>query len=107
MQQELLLILQDGSGPGNNFFIIYLVAIVFIFYFFFMRPQAKKSKEQQKFKDQLQKGDRVVTNGGIHGKIVKIDEHSLLIEIDTNTKIRIEKNAISAELSKQFDKETA
>ena len=96
-----LLILQSGQ-PGGKFFIVYLVAIVFIFYFFFMRPQAKKAKEQQKFKDELTKGDRVVTNGGIHGKILKIDEDSFLVEVDTNTKLRIEKSAVSAELTKNL-----
>lgn len=69
-------------------------------YFFMIRPQSKKAKEARTFMEGLQKGDKVVTIGGIHGKILKADDTSVLLAIDVNTKVRVEKTAISHEYTK-------
>ena len=80
-------------GDGGSSFIM-LGLIVLIFYFFMIRPQMKKQKEQKKFREALKNGDKVVTIGGIHGKILEVTETNVLLSVD-NGKIRVEKSAIS------------
>ena len=70
-----------------------------VMYMFFIRPQQKQAKLAKEFQASLDKGTRVVTTGGIHGKILKAEENSVLLEIDNNVKIRIEKSGISMEMS--------
>ncbi|MFQ5584943.1 MAG: preprotein translocase subunit YajC [Calditrichia bacterium] len=87
------------QGGGYSFFI--MIAIVFaIMYFFMIRPQAKKQKERQKMLDALQKGDQVVTIGGVHGKIMgfKNDDKVVIVKVDDNVKLDIERTAISSVL---------
>ena len=74
-----------------------MIALIFVvFWLFFIRPQNKKQKEEQKFREALQKGDDVVTIGGIHGKVVEVKETTVLVSVDSNVKIEVEKSAISA-----------
>lgn len=84
---------QQGGGYSG---LIMIVLIFVVFWLFFIRPQNKKQKEEQKFREALQKGDDVVTIGGIHGKVVEVKETTLLITIDNNVKIQVEKSAIMA-----------
>lgn len=80
--------------------IVFYGALLVVIWFFFIRPQTKKAKEQAKFTNQIEKGDKVVTSGGIHGKILKIDDNgSILLEIDNNVKMRVERSAISMDLT--------
>ncbi len=69
------------------------------FYFFMIRPQAKKQKEQQKFVEELQKGDEVVTASGIIGKIQKVEDNVVHLAIDSKTVIRVTNNAVSKEMT--------
>ena len=78
----------DNSGIMN---IIFLVVIFVIFYFFMVRPQNKKRKELQNLRDNLKKGDSIVTIGVIHGKVVDVKETTVVINIDANTKIKVDK----------------
>ena len=81
--------------------IVFYGALLAVIWFFFIRPQSKKAKEQAAFVVQIEKGAKVVTSGGIHGKIVKVDDNgSVLLEVDNNVKIRIEKSGISMEMTK-------
>lgn len=82
---------------------LFLLAIVVVFYFFMIRPQMKKQKAEQTFRTTLEKGARIVTIGGIHGKIVEVTDKTFLIEIDANVKMRIEKSAVSAEATRALD----
>lgn len=91
-------ILLEGIADYSTF--LFLGGTLIVFYFFFIRPQSKKAKDQQKFISDLKKGDKVVTAGGIHGKVIKDDEKTMLIEIDNNVKIRVEKSVVSAEMTK-------
>jgi preprotein translocase subunit YajC len=75
-------------------------AMFLVMWLFFIRPQAKQAKLAKEFQTSIEKGAKVVTSGGIHGKIIKTDDTTVLLEIDNNTKIRIEKSGISMELSK-------
>lgn len=81
--------------------IVFYGALLVVIWFFFIRPQTKKAKEQAAFVLQIEKGAKVVTTGGIHGKIMKVEESgTVLLEIDNNVKIRIEKSGISMEMTK-------
>ncbi|MCX6200364.1 MAG: preprotein translocase subunit YajC [Bacteroidetes bacterium] len=82
--------------------IVFYGALLVVIWFFFIRPQAKKAKEQAAFVVAIEKGARVVTTGGIHGKIIKVEDNgSVLLEVDNNVKIRIEKSGISMEMTLQ------
>ena len=80
---------------------VFFVMIFAVMYFFMIRPQAKKAKDQKNFINNLQKGDKIVTVAGIHGRISKINENGTVeVEIDTNTKIVMERSGISLEYTK-------
>ena len=74
--------------------IIMLVLILVVFYFFMIRPQMKKQKEMKKFRESLKAGDKVVTIGGIHGKILEVADSTVLISSE-GTKLRFDKSAIA------------
>lgn len=97
MNQSIIL-LQDGAaaaepqGGGMQTLIMFgLIAIVF--YFFMIRPQMKKNKETRKFRESLATGDKIITAGGIHGKILEISDTTVLISSE-GTKLRLEKSSI-------------
>jgi len=71
-----------------------LFLILIVFYFFFIRPQTKKNKEQKKFREELKKGDKVITIGGVHGKIAEIKETSVVLDAGNQIKLTIEKSAL-------------
>ena len=79
--------------------IVMFGAMFLVFYFFMIRPQMKKAKDEKKFRSELKKGDKVVTIGGIHGKIAEIKETTLLIEVGEGNKLKIEKSAVSKDNS--------
>jgi preprotein translocase subunit YajC len=79
------------QGGGQ---IIMLVLMVVVFYFFMIRPQMKKQKEQKNFRAGLKQGDKVITIGGIHGKILEVTDTTVLVSSE-GTKLRFEKSAIS------------
>lgn len=80
-----------GSGVSQILMIVVLIAI---FYFFMIRPQQKKQKETRRFRENLQQGDKVITAGGIYGRIRQIKETSVLLEIAPNVTITIDKGMI-------------
>lgn len=94
------------SGAAGYMNMAFLVLIFVVMYFFMIRPQAKKAKDQKSFMSGLQKGDKVVTVSGIHGRIVKVNEDgTLAVQIDTNTTVNMERSGLSLEMSKaQQDK---
>jgi preprotein translocase subunit YajC len=81
--------------------IIMLVMILVVFYFFMIRPQMKKQKEQKKFRESLKAGDKVVTIGGVHGKILEVADSTVLVSSE-GTKIRFEKSAIASSSEDQL-----
>jgi preprotein translocase subunit YajC len=95
------IILQTPSG-GGAYNLIMIGMIIVVFYFFMIRPQMKKAKDEKAFKESIKKGDKIVTIGGVHGKILEVNDKTFIIEIDTNTKVKVEKTAISAEATKQY-----
>lgn len=91
----LILAGAQGGSPFSS--LIMIVLMIVIFYFFMIRPNIKKQKEQKKFRESLQAGDKVVTIGGIHGKILEVSESTVLISSE-GTKIRLDKAAIGQAL---------
>ena len=88
----LLFAPQGGEGGAADYSgIIMIVALIAIFYFFMIRPQSKKQKEIKKFREAMQKGDKVITAGGIHGKVKEIKENVIVLQVDDNVKITIDK----------------
>lgn len=81
----------DGAGMTS---IIIIVAMIAIFYFFMIRPQQKRAKAIKKQREAMQKGDNVVTAGGIYGKIVEVRDDSFLIQVDSNVKIRVSRESV-------------
>tara|TARA_B100001250_G_C19523710_1_gene667125 strand:+ start:361 stop:645 length:285 start_codon:yes stop_codon:yes gene_type:complete len=76
-----------------------ILAIILVFYFFMIRPQMKRQKDEQKFQSDIKKGDKIVTIGGIHGKVHGVQDTKIILEIGENTRITIDKHAISKEKS--------
>ena len=96
---EMIILMAGGSGgQGGIMSFLPLVAIVVVFYFFMIRPQMKKAKDQKKYIEALKKGDKILTIGGIYGKIVEVKEDgTMLMEVEDGTKMRISKNAVSSD----------
>ncbi len=82
-----------------------LILIIVVFYFFMIRPQLKKSKEQKKFRENIKVGDKIITIGGIHGKIVEVGDTTLMIVVEGGVKLKIEKAAISMDSSSMIGAE--
>lgn len=84
--------------PGLDLFII--VAFAAVFYFIVWRPQSKRAKEHRELVTGLGKGDEIVTNGGLIGKIVKVEDQYLVIEVSEKVQLKLQKNAVAAALPK-------
>lgn len=103
---ELLIAMApSGEGGGGSLVstLIMFGAIFLIFYFMIIRPQQKKAKDRDKLLSNLEKGDKVVTSGGIHGIISGLDEKTVLLQVSDNLKIKMERSAIGQVLAKKGD----
>ena len=85
--------------PGMGSFWIMMLLMVIVMYFFMWRPESKRRKEMAKFREGLKKGDKIITAGGIYGSVkeVKAGEPTILIEVDGNVTLRVDKNMIVAD----------
>ena len=91
------MILLQAQGEQSMMPMLMMMGGMFvIMYFFMIRPQMKKAKEAKKFQDSIAVGDKIVTVGGIHGKVVEVDEKTVVIGLDQG-RMRIEKAALSAD----------
>jgi len=96
LQTIFLFAQQTGDKKGGGWEMMVLLGLmIVIFYFFMIRPQRKKEKEAQSFRASLQKGDKIVTIGGLHGKIVETQDSTFTIETEGGSKMRIEKSAVA------------
>jgi preprotein translocase subunit YajC len=102
-----ILLQGDSGGAGGSTWVKFLpwILILVVFYFFMIRPQMKKAKKEREFRENLQKDDQVVTIGGIHGKVHEIKDSSVILGLEDGTRIRVEKNAISANSSTQLSED--
>ena len=91
------------SGGGWGFWLMIILMFV-IMYFFMIRPQRKQQKELEKFRNELKKGDKVITAGGIYGTIGEIEEKTVLLKVDGDVKIRVDKGSIVRDPSDNVQK---
>lgn len=85
-----------GALMGGNWsFWVMIIAMIAIMYFFMWRPEKKRRQKEQEMRDSLKAGDKIMTLGGIHGVIKKVDEDSFLIEVDSNVTLRLAKQAVT------------
>lgn len=96
------------AQQGNPMFsVFFMVAMIVVMYFFLIRPQAKRAKDQKKFAEGINSGERIVTTAGIHGKIAQVnDDGTLKIEVNHGTFMTIERSAISMEMTNAYRKKT-
>ena len=113
MEQMLYMLAQAqggaGAQPGGNpiLMIGFMAIFIIFFYFVVIRPQNKQRKEMQKMLEALKKGDKVVTIGGIIGKVASVKDNVVVIRVnDSNTEISFEKNAVSKVINQTADKKS-
>ena len=90
---------QQQQQQGMGGFLLMMAAVFVVMYFFMIRPQQKRQKELRKFRENLQKGDKVVTSGGIYGKIIEIKDTYILVEVDQDVKMRFDKSCILKDMT--------
>lgn len=91
----MTILLQAGGSPMGSS-LIFMVVIIAIFYFFMIRPQQKKQKQIQKAREALKSGDKVITAGGIHGRIKEVRDNYILMEVSTGVTIKVDKTSVFA-----------
>ena len=96
---------QAGQQGGGASQLIFIGLIIVVFYFFMIRPQTKKAKAEKEFKESVEKGQKIVTIGGIHGKIVEVNETTFIIEVEGGVRMKIEKSAIAMDATKAINSE--
>ncbi|MCX6173498.1 MAG: preprotein translocase subunit YajC [Ignavibacteriales bacterium] len=95
----------DGSGGGGSMVstLIMFGAIFAIFYFMIIRPQQKRAKERAKLLSAIEKGDKVITSGGMHGTIAGIEDKIVLLDVGNNVKMKFDRSAIATVLKENSD----
>ncbi len=88
------------QGQSSLSFLLMIGLMILVMWLFMWRPESKRRKELQKFRDGLKKGDKVVTAGGIYATVKEIHETTLLIEVDSNVTLRVDKNMVVADPTK-------
>lgn len=89
-----MVLLQSEAAGGGFSGMIMIIAMIVIFYFFMIRPQSKKQKEIKKAREAMQKGDNVVTAGGIHGKIKEVNDTTILMEVAQGVTLKVDKASV-------------
>ena len=92
------ILLQAGGSPMSSS-LIFMVVIIAIFYFFMIRPQQKKQKQIAKAREAMQNGDKVITAGGVHGRIKEVRDNYFLVEISNGVTIKVDKASVFASVT--------
>jgi preprotein translocase subunit YajC len=87
----------QGQSPYFSFLI--LIAVFVVFYFFMIRPQVKKQKELSTYRNSLKKGDKIVTTGGIYGRVADVKENVVTVDVGGDIKLRVDKSAVLKDAS--------
>jgi len=93
----LLMAPKEGESPLVS--LLPLVLIVVVFYFFMIRPQMKKQKDLRKFRDEIKNGDKVITLGGIYGKVVETSDKTVIMEVEGKMRLKVDKSALVTDSS--------
>lgn len=99
MSKTLFIALAAGQQNSGIWNMLFLGGIFVVFYFFFIRPQMKKQKAVAKFRDALKKGDKVITNGGIYGKIAEMKDTTITLEVEDGSRMKVAKSAIIQDMT--------
>ena len=91
---------QEGGEGSMMSTLIMFGAIFLIFYFMIIRPQQKRQKDREKMINEMKKGDKVITSGGLHGTIAGMDEKTLLVDLGNNIKVTVERSSVNAVVEK-------
>ena len=94
----LMIVLQTTTGGGLMGFLP-LILLIVVFWFFMIRPQMKRQKELKNFRDALKKGDKIVTTGGIYGKVVEIGDYYIIMEVEGQNRLKIDKSAVIKDMT--------
>ncbi|MCX7861545.1 MAG: preprotein translocase subunit YajC [Bacteroidales bacterium] len=94
MMNPLLLMADPNSGQNPFMSLLPLILIIIVFYFFMIRPQMKKQKELRNFRQSLKQGDKIITAGGIYGKINEIKDNVVIIEVEDKMRLRVDINSV-------------
>lgn len=89
-----MILLQAAQGGGMGSTLIWMIIILVVMWILMMRPQRKREKEEQKFRSNLKKGDRVIFSGGVYGKVHSVDEHTVEVEVSNGVILTVEKSMI-------------
>lgn len=90
----MTILLQAATGGGGMSFLIMMVLIFVVMWFFMIRPQQKRQKELNKFRNALEKGQKIITAGGIYGTVREVKDNYILVEVDNNVTIRVDKSMV-------------
>lgn len=91
----VLLLTPPAEGQGNPYSgLIMMLLILLVFYFFMIRPQMKRQKELKNFRENIKKGDKIITTGGVYGKIADISNNIVTIEVEDKVKMKVDKSAV-------------
>jgi len=99
MSSILFIIAQAPAAGGSLNMLLMMGLMIVVFYFFMIRPQMKRQKEMTKFRAALQKGDKIVTTGGIYGKIDEIKDNIIVLEVAANVKLKVDKSVVLKDMS--------
>jgi len=89
-----------AAAPGFDMTMFMIIGMFVLMYFFMIRPQQKRAKEHRTMLDALQKGDEVVTSGGVAGRVIKLSEQYVTLEVATETEIVVQRSAVQMTLPK-------
>ena len=90
----------QGAGQGSGLTMLLMLALIFVVMWLFMiRPQQKRQKELNNFRNSLSKGDKVVTVGGIYGTVIEVNDNKVLLEIDKDVRIKVDKASLVNDFS--------
>jgi len=87
-----------------NMNLIFIGLMIAVFYFFIILPQVRKTKAQRKFMDELKKGDKVVTTGGLHGKVDSLDKTTIMLDAGGGIRLKVERSAINMDTTQLLEK---
>lgn len=100
MNSILFIIAQTPQGGASSLNMLLMMGLmILVFYFFMIRPQMKRQKELSKFRSELQKGDKIVTTGGLYGKIEEIKDNIIILEVAPNVKLKVDKSVVLKDIS--------
>lgn len=94
MNLNMMLLQDAAAGRTGGSMWIWMIVILVVMWILMLRPQRKKEKEEQQFRNSLKKGDRVIFSGGIYGKVLSVDEHTVQVEVASDTVLTVEKSMI-------------